>query len=112
MQRPGIFRAVVSEVPLADMVRFPYFLIASRWKSEYGDPEKKADLENILKFSPYHNVKPATKYPAFLITTAINDTRVHPLHAWKMGALLQSLSNQWPILIHTDMSTGHMGSLT
>ena len=112
VQRPELFRAVISEVPLADMVRFPYFLIASRWKSEYGDPEKKADLENILKFSPYHNVKSSTKYPTYFITTALNDTRVHPMHAWKMGALLQSLENQRDVFVWTDKSTGHMGSLT
>jgi len=112
VQRPELFKAVVGQVPLTDLVRFPKFWVASRWIAEYGDPAKPADLKNILKFSPYHNVKEGVKYPAFLFTTAENDTRVHPLHARKMAALLQKNSKgQNPVLLYTDVSTGHTGSL-
>ncbi len=68
------------------MVRFPKFGIAIRWIHEYGNPEVKGDLENILKGSPYHNVKEGIEYPDFLFTTAEKDTRVDPLHARKIGS--------------------------
>lgn len=112
VQRPDLFKAVDSGVPLADMVRFPHSLIASRWISEYGDPAVRDDLKNILSFSPYHNVKPNQEYPAFFFTTAEHDTRVHPFHARKMAALLQRVNQTNPVLIYTDLSSGHMGSLT
>lgn len=112
VQRPDLFKAVVPQVPLTDMVRFPKFLIASRWISEYGDPNDPKELKYILKYSPYHNVDKDKNYPAFLFTTAVNDTRVHPMHAYKMGALLQSLNSNEPILIYTQNSSGHTGSLT
>jgi prolyl oligopeptidase len=112
VQTPELFKAVVSQVPLTDMVRFPKFLIASRWKSEYGDPDNPEDLKYILKYSPYHNVKNSKNYPAFLFITAENDTRVHPMHAYKMAALLQSKENKEPVLVYTENSTGHQGSLT
>jgi prolyl oligopeptidase len=112
MQKPELFGAVVSQVPLTDMVRFPDFLIAGRWTSEYGDPKVKNDFERILKFSPYHNVRQGQSYPAFLFTTADQDTRVHPLHARKMAAQLQSLAGGRPVLLYTERETGHVGSLT
>jgi prolyl oligopeptidase len=112
VQKPELFRAVVSQVPLTDMVRFPDFLIASRWASEYGDPKNPLDLKYILKYSPYHNVKKTKRYPAFLFTTGEDDTRVHPMHAYKMAAILQSLDNKGLILVYTEPSTGHQGSLT
>ncbi|MEX1995349.1 MAG: prolyl oligopeptidase family serine peptidase [Candidatus Saccharimonadales bacterium] len=112
VQRPELFKAIVSRVPLADMVRFPNLLIASRWIAEYGDPTKPEDLSNILKFSPYHNVKKDVEYPAFLFTTADNDTRVDPMHARKMTALLQGVNSNNPILLYTESSAGHMGSIT
>lgn len=112
VQRPELFKAVVSQVPLTDMVRFPELLIASRWTPEYGDPGQAEDLENILKFSPYHNVKDNKEYPAFLFTTAENDSRVDPMHARKMTALLQNTNTKNPVLLYTESSTGHTGSLT
>lgn len=111
-QRPELYKAVKASVPLTDMVRFPLTHIASRWTSEYGDPSKARDLPFILKYSPYHNVKPGMLYPAFLFTTGLNDTRVDPLHARKMAALLQaSSSSDNPVLIFTD-GLGHTGALT
>lgn len=105
--RPDLFKAVVCRVPLLDMVRFPKFLMAKRWVAEYGDPEKAPDLALILKWSPYHNVKAGVEYPAVMFMTANKDTRVHPLHARKMAALLQSMNKHNPVLLRTEMNAGH-----
>ncbi len=107
IQRPDLFKAVCSRVPLTDMVRFPLFGIASRWIHEYGDPKLKEDLEKILTWSPYHNLKEDIEYPAFLFTTADKDTRVDPLHARKMAALLQTANKVNPIFLFTEFEAGH-----
>ncbi len=107
VQRPDLFRAVCSRVPLTDMVRFPLFGIASRWVHEYGDPNMKEDLERILKWSPYHNVKDGVEYPSTLFMTGMKDTRVDPLHARKMCAQLQTTNKENPIYIFTEMEAGH-----
>jgi prolyl oligopeptidase len=107
IQRPDLFRAVVAQVPLTDMVRFPLYYIASRWTGEYGNPTIEREFKWIMRWSPYHNVKEGTEYPSFLFTTSINDTRVHPMHAWKMAALLQSINSKNPVLLRTQMDAGH-----
>ncbi|HCT44349.1 MAG TPA: S9 family peptidase, partial [Phycisphaerales bacterium] len=86
VQRPDLFSAVISSVPLLDMVRYQNFLMARYWVPEYGTAENPSQYEFIKKYSPYHNVKPGTKYPAVLFTAGENDMRVHPLHARKMAA--------------------------
>lgn len=107
IQRPDLFKAVCARVPLTDMVRFPKFGIASRWINEYGDPQTKEDLQRILKWSPYHNIKSGMEYPSFLFTTANKDTRVDPFHARKMAAMLQSVNKKNRVLIFTEMEAGH-----
>lgn len=107
VQRPDLFRAVCSRVPLADMVRFPLFGMASRWVHEYGDPNSQEDLGKILIWSPYHNVKEGIEYPATLFTTGNKDARVNPLHARKMAAMLQSVNKNNDVLIFTEMEAGH-----
>ncbi|OGL99656.1 hypothetical protein A2318_01625 [Candidatus Uhrbacteria bacterium RIFOXYB2_FULL_45_11] len=107
VQRPDLFRAVCSRVPLTDMVRFPLFGIASRWIHEYGDPSIKEELEQILKWSPYHNVHEGVEYPSTLFMTGIKDTRVEPLHARKMTAILQTTNQTNPIFIFTETEAGH-----
>ena len=107
VQRPDLFKAVCSRVPLTDMVRFPLFGVASRWIHEYGNPQIKEDLQRILKWSPYHNIKSGTEYPSFLFTTANKDTRVNPLHARKMTAMLQSVNKNNQVLLFTEMEAGH-----
>ncbi len=107
VQRPDLYRAVCSEVPLIDMVRFSKFGIARRWVHEYGDPETAEGLESILKWSPYHIVKEDTHYPDFLFTTAKKDTRVDPFHARKMAAKLQSAHSENVVLIFTETDAGH-----
>lgn len=104
---PQLFRGVICQVPLTDMVRFPQFLIAARWIHEYGNPEVESDFQKIMTWSPYHNVKKGQKYPHFLITTGKHDTRVAPLHARKMAAELQAKNPDQYSLLRTEDSAGH-----
>ena len=97
-------------VPLLDMIRFPQFLIAKLWTDEYGDPEIADEFGWLHAYSPYHHVTDGTCYPAVLLTSAEGDTRVDPLHARKMAALLQSASScqdERPILYHQEGRAGH-----
>jgi prolyl oligopeptidase len=109
-QRPNLFRAVICEYPLLDMLRFQKFLKGSFWVPEYGSAENPAEFKYLRQYSPYHNVKDATKYPAVLFVTGDGDTRVAPLHARKMAARLQAAnSSNNPILILYDTKSGHSG---
>lgn len=107
VQKPNLFKAVCARVPLTDMVRFPRFGMAIRWIHEYGNPEIKEDLERILTWSPYHNVKNDVEYPNMLFITADKDTRVDPMHSRKVTALLQSVNKENKILLFTEMDAGH-----
>jgi len=108
VQRPDLFRAIDCAVPLLDMVRFPKFLMARYWVSEYGDPDNAEDFPYIYAYSPYHHVKPGIPYPAMLITASETDSRVHPLHARKFAAAIQNAtSGDAPILVYVDRQTGH-----
>ena len=109
-QRPDLCRAVWCGVPLLDMIRFPQFLIARLWTSEYGDPDVAEEFAWLHAYSPYHRVVDGTCYPATLFTTAEGDTRVDPLHARKMAALLQAVStcqDERPILLFQEGRAGH-----
>ena len=107
-QRPDLCRAVWCGVPLLDMVRFPQFLIARLWTDEYGDPDVAEDFAWLYAYSPYHHVREGEQYPAVLLTTAEGDTRVDPMHARKMAALLQaSTGSDRPILLRTETRAGH-----
>jgi prolyl oligopeptidase len=111
-QRPDLFRAVVCSYPLLDMVRYHKFMVARYWVSEYGSSEDAGQFQYILKYSPYHNVKPGMKYPAVLLISGDQDTRVAPLHARKMTALLQaSTGSDRPVLLHYETKAGHSGGL-
>jgi prolyl oligopeptidase len=92
-QRPELFRAVVIQVPLLDMLRYHRFLIARLWIPEYGDPDDPEQFGWLRAYSPYHRVEAGTPYPAVLLATAESDTRVDPMHARKMTALLQAASS-------------------
>ena len=89
-QRPDIAAAVHCAVPLLDMVRFHLFLIARLWIPEYGDPDVAEEFAWLHAYSPYHRVVDGSCYPATLVTTAEEDTRVHPFHARKFAARLQA----------------------
>jgi len=109
-QRPDLFKAVVCAVPLLDMVRYQKFLVARFWTPEYGSSDDVEQFKYLLKYSPYQNVKPGTKYPAVLFISGDSDTRVAPLHARKMTALLQAETGSTnPILLHYDTKAGHSG---
>lgn len=110
-QRPDLCRAVWCAVPLLDMVRFPRFLIAKLWTDEYGDPDVPEEFGWLHAYSPYHRARGGERYPAVLLTTAEGDTRVDPLHARKMAAILQwavgDVPDARPVLLHQEGRAGH-----
>ncbi|HTY07856.1 MAG TPA: prolyl oligopeptidase family serine peptidase, partial [Candidatus Edwardsbacteria bacterium] len=109
-QRPDLFRAAHIGVPLLDMVRFHKFGYANVWAEEYGSAEDSTQFRYLLKYSPYHNVKDGTKYPAVLLEASENDARVAPLHARKMAARLQAAdTGGGPILYLLRRKSGHGG---
>lgn len=111
-QRPDLYRAVVCSVPLLDMIRYHKFSIAPLWVPEYGSADDPKQFAYIRKYSPYHNVKKGEKYPAVMFITGDSDTRVVPLHARKMAALLQAANaSSNPVLLHYETASGHSGGL-
>ncbi|RJN32875.1 prolyl oligopeptidase family serine peptidase [Nesterenkonia natronophila] len=90
-QHPDLFGAVVIQVPLLDMKRYSHLLAGASWRAEYGDPDT-ADWEHLQAFSPYHQLDKEADYPPVLLTTSTKDDRVHPGHARKMTAALESVS--------------------
>lgn len=109
-QRPDLYQAVVCSYPLLDMIRYDKFLVAKFWVPEYGSAEKEDQFKYLLAYSPYQNVKQGGKYPAVLFITGDSDTRVAPLHARKMAALMQAMSgSDKPVLLHYDTKAGHSG---
>jgi prolyl oligopeptidase len=114
-QRPDLFRVVDCQVPLLDMLRYERFLLGRFWVSEYGAATDSAQFRYLRAYSPYQNVRPGTRYPAVLLETGDGDTRVAPLHARKMTALLQVATSasvaERPILLKYDTEAGHSGGL-
>ncbi len=111
-QRPDLFRAIICTYPLLDMVRFHKFLVARFWVSEYGSADDPEQFKYIYEYSPYHNVEEETEYPAVLFITGDSDTRVAPLHARKMAALVQAKTgSDKPVLLKYDTETGHSGGM-
>src|SRR5258707_6180965 len=111
-QRPDLFRAVVCQVPLLDMLHYQDFQIAKLWIPEYGTSENAEQFKWLYAYSPYHHVKPGAEYPAILFMTADTDTRVDPMHAKKMAALMQAeakngASRERPILLRIETKAGH-----
>ena len=109
LQRPELFGAVVSAVPVTDMLRFHHFTAGRYWTPEYGNADEDAELfAAMLAYSPLHNIDPEGKYPPILITTAEFDDRVVPMHSFKWGAAMQAVaSNQSPVLIRIERRAGH-----
>jgi prolyl oligopeptidase len=107
-QRPDLFRAVVVQVPLLDMLRYHRFLIARLWIPEYGSAEDPEQFPWLRAYSPYHHVRDGVAYPAVLLATAESDSRVDPMHARKMAARLQAASaSPRPILLRLEARAGH-----
>ncbi len=107
-QRPDICKAAICQVPLLDMIRYHRASIGRYWITEYGDPDDPAQFEFLYKYSPYHHVKSGALYPATLFTTAESDSRVDPMHAMKMTALMQAENgSDNPILLRFETKAGH-----
>ena len=111
-QRPDLFRAVVCQVPLLDMLRYQNFQIAKLWIPEYGSADDPKQFDWLYAYSPYHHVTPGVEYPAIMFMTADSDTRVDPMHAKKMAALMQAearngQSRERPILLRIEAKAGH-----
>jgi prolyl oligopeptidase len=107
-QRPDLFRAVLVQVPLLDMLRYHRFLIARLWIPEYGSADDPAQFRWLRAYSPYHRIRDGVAYPAVLLATAESDTRVDPMHARKMAARLQAASSaERPILLRLESRAGH-----
>jgi prolyl oligopeptidase len=107
-QRPDLFGAALPAVGVMDMVRFTKFTVGAAWKSDYGDPEDPADFKALYAYSPLHNIKAGTKYPATLVTTADTDDRVFPAHSFKYAAALQAAqAGNAPVLIRIETKAGH-----
>jgi prolyl oligopeptidase len=111
-QRPDLYRAVVCQVPLLDMLRYQNFQIAKLWVPEYGSSDDPNQFKWLYAYSPYHHVKAGAEYPAILFMTADTDTRVDPMQDKKMAALMQAeaangQSREHPILLRVDTKAGH-----
>lgn len=107
-QRPELFRAVLVQVPLLDMLRYHRFLIARLWIPEYGSADDPEQFRWLRAYSPYHHVRAGEVYPAVLLATAESDTRVDPMHARKMTARLQAATSaRRPVLLRLEARAGH-----
>ena len=108
VQDPALYAAVVCSAPLLDMVRYERFGLGQTWNVEYGSASDPVQFSWLLSYSPYHHVVPGTAYPAVLFTVFTNDTRVDPVHAYKMCASLQHASvSGRPVLLRAEGQVGH-----
>lgn len=107
-QRPDLFQAALPAVGVMDMLRYHKFTIGWAWVSEYGSSDNAKDFRNLIQYSPLHNLKPKTDYPATMVTTADHDDRVVPGHSFKFAATLQEMhAGADPVLIRIETSAGH-----
>ncbi|MGB7133572.1 MAG: prolyl oligopeptidase family serine peptidase [Candidatus Sulfotelmatobacter sp.] len=111
-QRPDLFRAVICQVPLLDMLHYQNFQIARLWVAENGSADNPEQFKWLYAYSPYHHVKAGVEYPAIMFMTADTDTRVDPMHAKKMAAEMQAEakngeSKMRPILLRIESKAGH-----
>jgi prolyl oligopeptidase len=108
LQNPNLFKVAIPQVGVLDMLRFHKFTIGWAWESDYGSPDKKDEFENLLAYSPLHNIVEGECYPTTLITTAKRDDRVVPSHSFKFAAKLQEFQGcDNPILIRIEGRAGH-----
>ena len=107
-QRPELFGAAIPEVGVLDMLRYHKFTIGWAWASDYGSPDEPEHFANLVKYSPYHNLKPGTSYPATMVMTGDHDDRVVPSHSFKFAAALQhAQAGPAPCLIRIETRAGH-----
>jgi prolyl oligopeptidase len=109
-QRPDLYNAVVVQVPLLDMRRYNQLLAGASWMAEYGNPDVPEEWEYISRYSPYQNVREGVEYPKVLFTTTTRDDRVHPGHARKMAALMESMG--YPLYYFENTEGGHGAGVT
>nr|MBA3768694.1 S9 family peptidase [Acidobacteriota bacterium] len=107
-QRPDLFGAALPAVGVMDMLRFVKFTIGAAWTSDYGSPDNAEEFKALYAYSPLHNLKPGTSYPATMITTADHDDRVWPGHSFKFAAAMQAAQGgPAPVLIRIKTKAGH-----
>jgi prolyl oligopeptidase len=107
-QRPDLFGAALPAVGVMDMLRYHKFTIGWAWTSDYGNPDTKEGFDINIRYSPLHNIRPGTAYPATFITTADHDDRVVPAHSFKFAATLQSAqAGPAPVLVRIETKAGH-----
>ncbi|MGH3389085.1 MAG: prolyl oligopeptidase family serine peptidase [Actinomadura sp.] len=110
-QRPDLYAAVIAAGPLCDMVRYERFGLGCTWTDEFGTASEPEQLQWLLTYSPYHNIMPGTRYPAFLLTGAMVDLQTGEAHVTKMCAALQHASgSDRPILMRREPDTAHAAS--
>jgi prolyl oligopeptidase len=109
-QHPELFSAVISAVPLLDMVRYHRSGSGATWVQEYGSADDPEQFKAIFAYSPYHHVKAGTKYPPLLLLSADSDDRVDPMHARKFAAAMQAASAGGPVLLRIEKNSGHGGA--
>ncbi|MFL2710543.1 MAG: S9 family peptidase [SAR86 cluster bacterium] len=108
LQNPDLFKVAIPQVGVLDMLRFSEFTIGWAWESDYGSVDKKDEFENLLAYSPLHNIEKDKCYPTTLVTTASRDDRVVPSHSYKFAAKLQEYQGcENPILIRIEDRAGH-----
>jgi prolyl oligopeptidase len=109
-QRPELFGVALPGVGVMDMLRFHKFTIGWAWASDYGSAENAEEFKALYAYSPLHNLKPGTRYPAMLVTTADHDDRVVPAHSFKFAATAQAAqAGEAPVLIRIETRAGHGG---
>jgi len=109
-QHPELYNAVLIQNPLLDMKRYNHLLAGASWMAEYGNPDKPEEWAYISKYSPYQNLRPGTKYPTVMFTTTTRDDRVHPGHARKMAAKMESMGI--PFYYFENTEGGHGAGVT
>jgi prolyl oligopeptidase len=109
-ERPELYKAVVIQSPLLDMQRYSHLLAGASWMAEYGDPGKPEEWAYISKYSPYQNLRSGVKYPKVMFTTTTRDDRVHPAHARKMAAKMESMG--LPFYYFENTEGGHGAGVT
>ncbi len=110
-QRPDLFKVAVPSMGVLDMLRFHKFTCGWGWIADYGNPEEEHHFNNLLAYSPLHNIRKGVNYPATMVCTADHDDRVIPGHSFKFAATLQEHDgHELPLLLYTQIQSSHSGS--